>query len=492
MTASVLPISNIINVSITNVPVGLQTPNVNAVALFTTETPSNIDPYRIYQNAPQVAADYGTNAVTTAMANAVFSQSPNILSGGGQLVIIPLQGAVSALEGNFVTADVSANLAALIATTNGNLKVTVNGVAYNLVLNFTGCTTLADIAQVIANALPPSVQVTATSTQITITSDKVGSSSTVALAAYSGGGTDLTGSGYLKVGSGTATSGSNATGETLAAAITRTSGSVFYAGIMTNLNMEDAVIASTATAIQALDNIWVHHCSSAADIAGIATTVSQASNTKTRLVLYATGGQAKANLAKAAYAGRAFSMNVTGSKTAFTMHLKTLAGVTPDAGINQTRYNQASLAGVDLYVSYSGVPAVFSTGGNDFFDNVYANLALKFDMQTAGFNYLAQTNTKVPQTEVGMNGLKDAYAKVCRQYVLNGEVAPGTWLSSQTFGDPETFKNNIELNGYYVYSTPVALQNSSDRNARKAPLVQIAIKRAGAIHTSSVIVVIEN
>jgi Protein of unknown function (DUF3383) len=491
-TTNILPISNIINVSITTVPVGLQTPNVNSLALFTTETPSNIDTYRTYQNATQVATDYGTNTVTAAMASAVFGQMPNILTGNGQLVVIPLLSSVSATAGNFVTADISANLAGLIAVTNGNIRITVNGTAYNLTLNFTGCVTLADIAIKIAAALPSSLTVTASSTTITITSDKVGSSSTVAMAAYSGGGTDLNGASYLKGASGTATAGANASGETILSAITRTSGIVFYAGVMTNLNMEDAVIATTATGIQALDNIFIHHCSSAADIAGIATTVKAASNTKTRLVLYATGGQSSANLTKAAYAGRLFSTNWTGSNTATTMNIKSLAGITPDTGINQTYYDAAKVAGIDLYVSYSGVPAVLSTGGNDYADNIYANLAMKLDFQTAGFNYLAQTNTKVPQTEQGMNGLKDAYAQVARQYVNNGAIAAGHWNSSQTFGDPQTFADNITLNGYYIYSQPIAQQSQANRNNRIAPLVQIALKRSGAIHTGSVIVLIEN
>jgi hypothetical protein len=79
-----------------------------------------------------------------------------------------------------------------------------------------------------------------------------------------------------------------------------------------------------------------------------------------------------------------------------------------------------------------------------------------------------------------------------QQFVANGELAPGQWNSSQTFGDPLTFIKNIQQVGYYIFSTPVALQSSSDRNARKAPLVQIAAKRAGAIHSSTVLVVVNS
>lgn len=485
---SILPVTNIVNVTITDTPQGLSEKNVNSLALFTNELPNNSDAFNIYLSASQVAADYGTNSVTAQMANAVFAQSPNILSGAGQLVIIPMLAAVSATTGKIVTPDISANLAALIAVTNGSLKVTIDGVATNLSnLNFTNCLTLVDIAAVLDAVLTDAV-VTANATTITFTSTKVGTTSTVALATFAGG-TDLSGVGYLHAATATATAGANSSGETILSAIARTSGAVGYVGVMTNLNLEDAAISTIAAGIQALDNMFLHHASSTQDIAGIATTIKNASETKTRILLY-TGTQAAANLMKSAYAGRAFSVDFTGSNTSQTMNLKALATIVPDNGITQTLYNAAGIAGCDLYVSYDGVPSVFSTGGNDFFDNPYTDLALKFALQTAGFNFLRQTNTKVPQTEQGMNGLKNAYEQIMVQFVNNGCIAPGSWTSSETFGNPEIFLNNILNFGYYVYSLPIVQQQAAARAAREAPLVQMAIKRSGAIHTSDVIVIV--
>ena len=91
-----------------------------------------------------------------------------------------------------------------------------------------------------------------------------------------------------------------------------------------------------------------------------------------------------------------------------------------------------------------------------------------------------------------MNGLKSAYGAVCDRFVRNGVIAGGSWTSSETFGDPEIFKQNVLESGYYIYSTPITLQSASEREQRKAPLAQIAIKRAGAIHTSDVIVLIND
>ncbi len=484
-----LPITNVITVTVTNTPTGLGIPNVNNLLLLTSASPTNLEQFGTYFSPAQVAAQYGSNSVTTAMANAIFSQNPNILSGGGELIVAHTTG-TSAVSGLWHTPDISANLAGLILVTAGDLKVTVNSVAQNLSgLNFTQCTTMAQVAAVIQAAVI-NCTVTATTTTITFTSNTVGTASTVIVAQYAGTGTDLSGAGYIHTATGTETDGTNSSGETVSAAITRLLPQVFFAGVITNLYLEDAAISVIAAAVQAQDMLFLHQICATTDIAGIATTVSTASEKKTRLLPYVTGGQAAGNLYKSAYAGRGFNQDQTGSNTSFTMHMKQLATITPDPGITQTLLTACETAGCDPYVSIQGYPMIFSTAGNDYFDNQYSNLALKFALEVAGFNYLAQTNTKVPQTEMGMNGLKSAYIGIMNQFVNNGELAPGTWNSAETFGDPATFNDNIESLGYYVYSSPVAQQTSAARNARQAPLVQIAAKRAGAIQSSNVLVVI--
>ena len=496
MVTNVLPISEVINITIEDTPQGLTLPNVNAVALFTNEAPINPATYGQFGQfiSPSAVADaFGTNSVTAAMANAIFAQVPNILSGSGQLIVIPLLSSVSATAGKFTTPNISANIAAFAAVTNGDIKVTVNATAYNLGnLNFTGVTTLAQIAGIIDNALPAGITVAAVGNTIVFTSDKVGTVSTVALASYAGGGTDLSAVGFLAAGTGTETDGVNSSGETIGAAVQRTSGLVGYAQILTNLNLEDSAVQAAATALAAGDYLFYVHFSSLSDIAGIITTIQQASLKKTRCLLYTNGGQAAANLYKAAYVGRGDSTDFTGSNTTATMNLKSLIGIIPDNGISQSVYATLNAAGADVYVSYAGVPSVYSTGGNDYFDNQYGNLALKFALQTAAFNYLRQTNTKVPQTEPGMTGFKAALIVVMQQFVTNGEFAPGQWNSAEKFGDPQIFVQNILQNGYYVYSQPVAQQAQTQREQRIAPLIQIAAKRAGAIQSANIIVIIED
>lgn len=490
-----IDISNIINISLTNTPQGLSEPNANSLALFTTETPGNIDPFRIYVTAREVATDYGTNSVTAQMANNIFSQSPNILSGDGRLVIIPLTNSISAIQGNFTGANISANLAAIQAVADGDIRIVLNGNNIDLTnLDFTGAGSFDEVAEILQRQLTD-VIVTGKVDGFDLDSKKVGSTSTIDMVQLPAGtGTDLSVAGLFNVAAGVATAGGNAQGETLVDAISRIGTDVQYVGVITNLEMEDAVITTTATAIQSQDKMFVHHFTSTEDLeptTGICSIVKDSTQTKTRCLYYSVS-PAAANLMKAAYAGGAFSVNFAGSNTTQTMNLKALTNVTPDAIINQTIFNKAKVAGVDIYGDVSSLPITISNGANLFFDNVYNSIWFKFALEVAGFNYLKQTNTKVPQTEAGMDGLKGAYAKVCDRGVNNAYIGVGlNWNSSETFGNPEDLKRNITDTGYFIYSLPIAQQSQVDREARKAPLVQIAIKEAGALHSSTLIVVIE-
>lgn len=90
-----LSINNIINVSVSQPPIGLGNYNINNIGLFTTETPINyalINSYGSYVSPSEVALDWGTGSEAYAQAEEVFAQQPNILAGGGNLIIFPMNG----------------------------------------------------------------------------------------------------------------------------------------------------------------------------------------------------------------------------------------------------------------------------------------------------------------------------------------------------------------------------------------------------------------
>ena len=486
---SELSINNIIRVTVQGVERSIGVKNVNELALFTTETPNSSDPYLIAIDPSTVEDAYGTGSLTAKMANNVFAQNLNPNSGRGYLVVIPLQGSVSATSAVFTTGAIG-SASAFSAVTNGSLKITLDGgsaVEYTG-LDFSACTTIGDVANVIKNSVKD-VVVAVSGSALTFTSKKVGASSSVVLSSGTEG-TDITTATYLNVTAGSTTNGADSSGETLPEAIARVSGKARFTGVISNLAMEDSAVATTSEYINSKDLIWIAPFSSTGDIAGAITTIKAATQRQTRCVLYTEGVQ-EAQLMAAAYAGRAFSTNFEGSSTSQTMQLKTLVNVTPDGGISQTDYTNALAAGADMYVSFEGDSGVACGKGNGYFDTVYENLALKYASQAALYNVLKTAGSKIPQTETGMSALRNAQGNVCLQFVRNGVLAPGKWTSPSTFGDPETFKKNIQDNGWYIYSTPIALQSQSQREQRIAPLIQCACKRSGAIHEADLMILVE-
>jgi len=369
-----LALTNVITISVAAVGVGINAYNTSNLALFTSETPDPVfsSGYKIYLEPTEVGDDFGTTTTTYAMANAVFSQQPNILAGGGSLIVIPLTSS-----------------------------------------------------------------------------------------------------------------------ETLDHAITRAKALVQFFGVMSTEIESDADTQAAAAVIQALNKVGFFVQRSAATLVattGILSKITEGGYTQSRPLYYGTDTDKKAVTMQAAYAGRALSVNFSGSNTTQTMNLKSLTGVVADPTLTQTQQDLATIAGADTYPSLQGVAKVLCSGANSFFDQVYNLQWIVGALGVAGFNYLAQTATKLPQTEAGMDGLKGAYRAVLKQGVTNQYMAPGTWNSATTFGVQQDLYDNIAQTGFYLYSAPIASQLQVDRAARKAPLVQIALKEAGALQSSSVII----
>lgn len=369
-----LALSNIINISVSSTPAGVNAYNTSNLALFSTDTAGSgfgSLGYKIYLDPVSVGVDFGTSSQTYTMALAIFSQQPNILAGGGYLVVIP-----------FLSS------------------------------------------------------------------------------------------------------------ETLDAAITRTASLVQYFGLMSTQIETQSHMLAAAAVVQALNKIafFVQKLQASIASAGSLDLLRTGGFTQSRGIYYGTSLDVDALNMQAAYAGRALSVNFLGSNTTITMNLKDLATVQPDPTMTQSLQTLATAAGADTYVSLQGVSKVLCAGTNSFFDQIYNLQWFVGALQVAGFNFLAQSSTKLPQTENGMDGLKGAYRSICEQAVANQYSAPGKWTSPTTFGVQADLIANIAQRGYYIYSQPISQQTQTARAARQAPLVQIAIKEAGAIQSSTVIV----
>lgn len=290
-------------------------------------------------------------------------------------------------------------------------------------------------------------------------------------------------------------------GQTLTQAFTALQGFVFCGGaIYGGYDVGNAEVEAFASSMQALGLAMLAVSQLTADLGGgqLFATIRNASQTFAKCFLYtigtdgvAAGTQRAARIAGAAYMGRLFSTDFAGTNTTSTMQLKDLANVQPDPGITQTVKDSCASVGVDCYPNLGGLPKVISSGGtsgNYYADNSYNLEWLTFALEVALFNTLAESNTKIPQTEAGIATLKNAVIGILQQAVTNGYLAPGTWTGPVPFGDPATFDRNILQLGYYVYSKPLSKQSAADRAARKAPILQIGVKLAGAVHTVSAVI----
>ncbi len=492
-------LDNVVRVSVTGPSRGLSSVNTSALAIITHEqTPNqNYGAGKVYLDAQGVAQDFGSNSETYKLANAVFSQSSNVLKGGGHVVVIPRLAAVGASQATILSAD-NVDLTTLSAE-DYVIRAWVDAAASGAQDLTIGKIDRSDIGTVTASLNAQVVQAAGfsfsitgemTSASIKVSSDSAGVNSRISVAPAGIDGSDLAGALKLEAripAEGLEAHGADAGLERIKDTILRTVGKVPYFGVVYTQKMaSDAELLETADTVQSLNIIQFVASSLPEDVSGVFKSVKESGHTKTRCLFYSTEGSEF--VFAAGYASILLSMDFHTAGSALTMNLKDFVGLTADEGIDDDFLTKARETGVDVLADI-GISKVLSHGGNQYADQVYSRLALKVDLQIAGINYLAQTNTKIPQTEEGMTGLKGAYRRVLGRYVSAGVFAPGEWTDSTTFGaSPDDHRRNIAERGYFIYSLPVAQQATSRREGRVAPVVRIAAKEAGAIHSSNAVV----
>jgi hypothetical protein len=282
------------------------------------------------------------------------------------------------------------------------------------------------------------------------------------------------------------------TPETLSEALTRVSALVYFGGWATDREIDETEVIAAANKTETMDCIYFLESHDATDMAsgGLFETIAELNLDHTKLLYH---GDSSDLSFLSAYASRNMSVNFSVQNSTITANLKTLKGIKADSTVDQTLYNTMKTLGVDGYVAYGGVAKTVSNpnGNGNYFDDVFNRLWFKQAMKVAIFNALATTNSKIPQTEEGMDYLKKNARQVCQLAVYNRFLAPGTWNGEYLFGNPEDFARNIEDFGYFIYSMPISQQSQTERLQRKAPVIQIAGKQAGAIHSASIIVTFE-
>ena len=490
---SEVSINNFCNVSVAVPGKGLGTYNVNTLLYITDDESITKKPYYLFYNADSVAKNFGSDSRTFKVLSAVFAQSPSLLAPGGYVIVLQRNSITldNATAGYTETLQLD-TLDDLIAIASGSLNLTVDGetktvsnIDLSTATNFEGIAKILTTAGESEGFKCEGNDKTQTLKFISLTT---GTSSSVVLT----GGSIAS---LLNINSCIVVAGQEegTEKETLMDAIIRANNFPFTEGIIADQlninNQQDWINASNYIQGTRRMLFYVENMYSNTQLAtSTSRKILSLNNFQTRC-LYYNGTVINALLFAGAYAGRGLATDMSGSRTTITMNLKDLSGVAADTSIDDTIFNELKTLGYDFYCSVQGgLSKVVSSGANQYFDDVFNMNWFVLSQLVAGFNTIATTTTKIPQTEAGMNQIKSALEVVCQQALRNGFIAAGKWTSTDYFGDYETFMRNIEENGYYIYSQPIDEQSASDRQARKAPLIQIAIKYAGAIHSINILI----
>ena len=399
--------------------------------------------------------------------------------------------AIQATSGYLETTSI--NIDNFKSVKNGSFKISVDGAeAISILdLDFTTITTLQDIVNILSNSIDI-VNISVENTNIRFTSKTSGINSKVAITGeevvlpY----TDLNGVDYFNTSKCILVNGTDAyTGtEKLSDAIIRCKDLIFFEGILTTYIPSDAEILETAQTIQTMNKMYFVVKTSLLNL-DVFTTIKDKKFTKTRCLYY---GMPDYLLFTSGYASKLLSVDFNGNNTANNVNNKEIIGLAPDTSIGDTELFVLKEMGVDCYCSMRSLGVIQCSGSNDWSDTVLFKNWLVNNLQITAFNVLRTVSTKIPQTEAGVQVLVDNYKQVLTQAVLLGYVSAGTWKGQVAFGDDEElYRNNIEQNGYYIWTLPIKQQSLEQRAQRIAPPCYIALKLAGAINEADIILYVE-
>lgn len=484
-----LSVSGIVNVQINLSPLAAAVRSFGVLCIAgDSNVISGVERLRTYLNIEGVALDFGTTAPEYKAAALYFGQSPKPAT---LMIGRWLESSTSGfLDGGILTATQQL-ISNWTPITNGGVVLHIDGVTKTLTgLDFSGASNLNGVASIITTGISGAAGVvTWNGSQFILTSATTGVSSIVGFAT-AGSGTDI--SAQLKLTSATAigaTPGFAAETPVACAQALATLSPDWY-GLMFQASTQPTNNQSLAVSdfIEALDITRVYGVT----ITDSGVLSSEVSNDLASLMMAGGYKQSLCQYSQNPYAiaslfGRAFSVNFSANTSTITLMFKQEPAVT---GEDLTQDQASVLQGkrCNVFVDYVNDTVIIQYGvmsGSAYIDEIHGLDWFQNAIQTACYNVLYTSPTKIPQTDAGANQLTNAISGVCDQAVANGLVAPGVW-NADGFGNLQP--GQYLKTGYYIYAQPIALQSQSDREARIAPPIQVAVKLAGAIQSVNVIV----
>lgn len=489
-----LSTNRVVNVAIALSPKAAQKRGFGTLCIMGDSNVLNADEViRTYNGLEEVATDFGIDAPEYHAATVYFSQSPK----PKELVVARWR--------NFPT---SASLAggtpsehAELQTSAGGFKITVDDALVDITdLDTSGALDSNAIASLITAKLEGKASCSVVEGKFVISSAKTGVASKITVAEAPSSGKDLSAALGLTTDTGAkVVAGSDET-ERLTEAVSNLlmkNGRDFYGLVLaTGKKVQENDVIEIAQMFEGAADAHVFGITLTdpalkstaydAEAQDLAAKLMRGNFSRTA-VFYADFVQGdsayKLNPYFAASAfGRMFSVNFEGSRTTLTLKFKQAPVILP-TNLDATEAKNLQTRNVNIYTQYDNGTYIIEEGvmsNGQFADERHGLDWLQNAVQTSVFNTLYQSKTKIPQTRDGVAVIQAAIENVLHQGVVNGLIAPGKW-TSDSFGDLET--GDYLPSGFYVYATDLDDQDQADREARKCPPFQCAIKLAGAIHS---------
>jgi hypothetical protein len=493
-TPQTLPVTDFVSVSVTLTPAGAQSQNISTLlVLGNSNVIDTVQRIRPYTTLAGVAADFGTTAPEYLAAALWFGQSPQ------PTTLYIGRWAQTATAGELVGATLSAANSLYTAWTGitaGSLALAVNGGAVTNVtgINLSTATTMAGVAALIQTAIAAvdagvTVVWNAVYSRFQITSSTTGASSSVSFLTAAGTGTDISAQMGMQSTSSGAYQVPGQAAETALAAATlfdANFGQSWYALMMPTITADTDHVA-VAGYINAATNKHLYGVTTqeagvlvSTNTTNVAYLLQQLGYSRSIVQYSSTSLYAVASLF-----AEALTVNYNGNNTAITLAYKQEPGVTAE-NLNQTQYAALTGFNANAFLAVNNAtnilqPGVVSNG--TYIDIMTGTDWLALAIQTAVYNLLYTTTTKVPQTDAGTNLILTTIESILSQAVTNGLLAPGTWYAG---GFGQIVYGQYLPKGFYVYAPPISSQSEATRATRASVPIQIAAKLAGAIQSVSV------
>ena len=476
-----LPVSGVVNVQVTMSPKAAALRNFGAMLILGSSDVIDTDErIRLYSSIDDVAADFGTSCDEYEAAAAFFAQAPrpsDVRIG---------RWAKSATHGacrGSIRSTQEQDISVFKGISSGAFDITIDDVVVHVsAINLSGQSNLNGVASAVTAGMKSKATVQWNGERFIVTSNSVGAKSKVAAISS----TEL--SQALGLSNGAYVDGiANETLKDALVAMLEHSDwyGVFIAGA--DISAEDAMAAATTVAAASPARICAFTSLDSQELDGVQVDskgykLAQSKNNRAIVAYSSTNKSAAMSIL-----GRMSTVNFEGNNTAITLKFKQCPTVTPERLLaRQAKALDANH--VNAFVAYQNDTAILQEGvmcGGDYIDEIHGLDWLQNRVQTDLFNLLYTSATKFGQDESGMNAIMSTITKSLEQGVANGLIAPGVWGGDDIGA---LHRGDTLSAGYYIYIQPLEEQSQAEREARKAPVTQIAIKLKGAVHHVDVLI----